>query len=79
MNERQRMHNVIRDPSPCLGCTERFTACSDNCPKDARGEYGHNAWKAEIDRVKETRRRYLSRTNVRMKGYNEGENYGRQN
>lgn len=29
---------------PCKDCTERFTACSDRCPKDARGEYGHKAW-----------------------------------
>lgn len=32
------------DPNPCQGCTERFTACYDRCPKDARGEFGHNAW-----------------------------------
>jgi hypothetical protein len=35
----------MREDSPCKGCTERFTACSDRCPKDARGEYGHKAWK----------------------------------
>lgn len=35
------------EPCPCNGCTERFTACSDRCPKDARGEYGHKAWKAQ--------------------------------
>jgi hypothetical protein len=34
-------------PSPCMGCTERFTACHDRCPKDARGEYGYLAWKHE--------------------------------
>ena len=33
--------------SPCKGCTERFTACSGNCPKDARGEYGYKAWKEQ--------------------------------
>lgn len=33
--------------SPCKGCTERFPACSDKCPKDARGERGYKAWKAE--------------------------------
>lgn len=30
---------------PCYGCTERFTACSDRCPKDARGEYGYKTWR----------------------------------
>jgi hypothetical protein len=35
----------MREDSPCKGCTERFLACSDRCPKDARGEYGHKAWK----------------------------------
>lgn len=38
---------------PCKGCTERFTACSDRCPKDARGEYGYKAWKADLDGEKE--------------------------
>lgn len=33
------------DISPCKGCTERFPACSDRCPKDERGEYGYKAWK----------------------------------
>ena len=32
---------------PCYGCTERFPACSGNCPKDARGEYGYKAWMAD--------------------------------
>lgn len=36
-------------PSPCKDCPERFTACSDHCPIDARGGYGHKAWKAELD------------------------------
>lgn len=35
------------DPCPCNGCTERFLACSDKCPKDARGEYGHHAWREQ--------------------------------
>ena len=34
------------EPCPCNGCTERFIACSDRCPKDARGEFGYKAWKA---------------------------------
>ena len=32
------------DKCPCYGCTERFTACSDRCPKDARGELGYKTW-----------------------------------
>ena len=76
MSERVKLSNVIRDPSPCLGCTERFTACADRCPKDERGERGHKAWKAEINRVKNERRNYYSRENVRNKYYNEGEKYG---
>ena len=37
----------MRD-NPCHGCTERFTACWGKCPKDARGEYGYDAWKADF-------------------------------
>ena len=40
------------DPCPCHGCTERFPACSGNCPKDARGEYGYKAWKEQYDAQK---------------------------
>lgn len=39
--------------SPCKGCTERFIACSDRCPKDERGEYGYKAWKADVAADKE--------------------------
>lgn len=42
----------MRKPCPCKDCPERFTACSDRCPKDLRGEYGHKAWKAEMDAEK---------------------------
>jgi hypothetical protein len=38
--------------SPCHNCPERFTACSDHCPKDERGEYGYDAWKAEMAAIK---------------------------
>ena len=34
----------MREISPCKGCSERFTACSDCCPKDDRGEFGYKAW-----------------------------------
>lgn len=46
---------------PCNGCTERFTACSDRCPKDARGEYGYQAWKADIQKMKAAEREYKKR------------------
>ena len=49
---------VTREMSPCNGCTERFPACHGNCPKDKRGEYGYGAWRAELDRVNEERRKY---------------------
>lgn len=48
--------------SPCYNCPERFLACSDRCPKDARGEFGHKAWKeykdAEKKHLKETSNRW---------------------
>lgn len=43
---------------PCNGCTERFLACSDKCPKDARGEYGYKAWKAYIQKIKAAEKEY---------------------
>lgn len=46
---------------PCNGCTERFTACSDRCPKDARGEYGYKAWKAEIRKQKAAEKEFNKR------------------
>jgi hypothetical protein len=48
----------IREVSPCNGCPERFTACSSKCPKDARGERGYKAWKAELDAANEKRKEY---------------------
>ena len=39
--------------SPCKDCPERFPACSAHCPKDARGEYGYKAWRAELNIQKE--------------------------
>lgn len=38
--------------TPCKDCPERFTACSGRCPKDARGEYGYLAWKADLEAKK---------------------------
>jgi hypothetical protein len=57
-SETQRINISIRGCSPCKGCPERFTACSDRCPKDERGEYGYKAWKAKVERVKEVRNEY---------------------
>lgn len=48
-----------REKAPCYGCTERFTACSDRCPKDERGEYGYLAWKATVKEIEDKRKAYL--------------------
>lgn len=47
--------------SPCKDCPERFTACSDKCPKDARGEYGYQAYKAELRKLKAAEKEYNQR------------------
>ena len=57
--DEKRITGAIRGVSPCTGCTERFPACWDHCPKDERGEFGYKAWKAEIKRVKKARDEYL--------------------
>lgn len=44
--------------SPCAGCSERFIACSDRCPKDARGEYGYKSWKADLAKIKQAEKEY---------------------
>ena len=43
---------------PCKDCAERFTVCSDKCPKDARGEYGYKAWKAKLRKQQAAEREY---------------------
>ena len=48
--------------SPCKDCPERFLACSDKCPKDARGEYGYKAWKAELKKVQDAEKEYKRRS-----------------
>ena len=58
MTDHQKLPRLIRDECPCLGCTERFIACSDRCPKDERGEYGYLGWKAKIAEVKANRKAY---------------------
>lgn len=52
----------MREDSPCKDCTEKFTACHGNCPKDARGEFGYNAWKARDQAQKE----YTKKNRYRM-------------
>ena len=53
---------VTREIPPCNGCAERCVTesfnCHNRCPKDERGEYGYGAWRAELDRVNEERRKY---------------------
>lgn len=58
MNENCRLNCGIRDVSPCKDCTERFLACSDRCPKDERGDFGHKAWIATLEAVKAKRKAY---------------------
>jgi Ni,Fe-hydrogenase I small subunit len=58
MNDNQRVNYTTRGDSPCIGCTERKTACWDNCPKDERGKFGYKAWKAKLEEVKEKRKAY---------------------
>lgn len=59
--------NGCRDISPCNGCTERFTACSDRCPKDERGDYGVKAWKRYVDDIKAKRKSYKEAKRRRFK------------
>ena len=49
---------IVRGESPCTGCTERYPACHDKCPKDNRGEYGYQAWRAEVFEVQKKRTAY---------------------
>ena len=60
VTEEQRIPGVMRGVSPCTGCGERHTACHDKCPKDARGEYGYYAWKAEAKKVNANRKAYMA-------------------
>lgn len=49
-----RLPNNVRGVSPCAECTERHTACHDNCPK-------YHAWKADVQKIKEARNAYLEK------------------
>ena len=46
------------EKSPCKDCPERFLACSDKCPKDARGEYGYKTWKAALQKEQAAKKEY---------------------
>lgn len=48
-----------RDDSPCRDCDEKELGCGDNCPKDARGEYGKKAWMKKKREIDAARREYL--------------------
>lgn len=61
MNTNNKPLCSFRDPSPCMGCTERFTACHDRCPKDERGENGIKRWKTDREQVMQKRTEYLRR------------------
>ena len=60
----ERMPGVIRGVSPCTNCTEKFTACHGKCPKDQRGEYGYDAWKAEVQKIKDKQKAYIDNRNM---------------
>jgi hypothetical protein len=55
----QKPPQSFRDSSPCDGCTEKFTACHSRCPKDLRGEFGYEAWKAKCREIDQKRKEYL--------------------
>ncbi len=77
VTDNQRIPLATRGKPPCKDCTERFTACSDRCPKDARGEFGYKAYKTEIERVKRARREYIDKQHIRRKRY-DGGYYGQE-
>lgn len=58
VKDSQRPPNPVRETPPCKGCSERYTACSDHCPKDERGEYGYLAWRAARQAVEDRRKAY---------------------
>ena len=50
--------NTRNSDNPCFHCDEKFNACSDHCPKDARGEFGKEAWREQQKKIKAARREY---------------------
>ena len=53
MGRGKEIDGPVRNDNPCRNCTERFIACADHCPKDERGEFGHKAWIAKLEEIKE--------------------------
>lgn len=44
---------------PCRFCAEKnYPQCYDNCPVDARGEYGRGAWHREVKAVEAWKREF---------------------
>ena len=48
----------MKKQCPCKGCPERFIACSNKCPVDARGEYGYNTWLQDVRKLQAAEREY---------------------
>ena len=65
----RRLTGAVRGVPPCKGCTERFLACHDHCPKDIRGEFGYRAWKSEINRINKAREEYARKNAKKYKYY----------
>lgn len=59
MKDESRLPGVMRGVSPCTNCVERHTACHSKCPKDERGEYGYDAWRADAKKVNDNRKAYV--------------------
>ena len=66
----KRLTGAVRGAPPCKGCSERFQACWDRCPKDERGEFGYKAWKAEIKRINKAREEYARKNAKKYKYIN---------
>jgi len=47
----------VRDKPPCKGCTERYEACWGKCEK-------YKAWKANLEKVNEERKKYNQRAAI---------------
>jgi hypothetical protein len=61
---------VTREKPPCSGCTEKFTACHDRCPKDERGEAGYKAWKSQLEETNKRRKEYEAKPFVKYNPFN---------
>jgi hypothetical protein len=51
------MPSATRGVSPCMNCTEKYTACHDHCPN-------YKAWLAEVQKVKDARKHYEEERNM---------------